>query len=106
MIVNRVSRSDAVSLIRHCLENGEIRYGKHFKTALADEGVNIADAWTVLKSGNIYDEPEQDIKTGEWKYRVEGHEPSGKWLVIALKFMDENQTFLMTVFSIEARRKK
>ncbi len=57
----------------------------------------------MLRSGAIYDEPEQDIRTGDWKYRVEGHEPGGKWMAIVLTFKTTERAFLVTIFSIESR---
>ncbi len=38
----------------------------------------IGDALGILNRGQVYDEPEQDIKTGDWKYRMEGETPGGK----------------------------
>ena len=106
MILKRISRAEAVDLLRHCVEDGEVQYGPHFRKALEQESVDIVDAWAVLRCGQIFDEPEPDIKTREWKYRVEGHEPGGKWLTIVFSFKEVNRVFLITVFSIESRRKR
>lgn len=104
--MERISRQEAVDLLHHCLDDGEVRYGDHFRKALAAEKVEIPEAWTVLRCGNIYEEPEPDMKTGEWKYRVEGHEPDGKWLVVVLSFKSLDRAFLITVFSVESRRRR
>ena len=96
---------EAVDLLRYCLEDGDVVPGKHFRDELAKEGLAFEDAWQVLKSGNIFDAPECDIKTGEWKYRVEGHEPGGKWVVVVFCFKTVDRAFLITVFSVESRRK-
>jgi Domain of unknown function (DUF4258) len=105
-MLDRISRSDATALLRHCLEDGILEPGKHFRKELAAEGLTILESNHVLKSGTIYDEPEPDGKTGEWKYRVEGHEPGGKWLVIVFTFREVNHVFLITVFSVESRSRK
>ncbi|HLK34267.1 MAG TPA: DUF4258 domain-containing protein [Terriglobales bacterium] len=106
-MLKRLSRSDAVDLVHHCLEQGRVRWGGHFRKSLAEEkDVTLTDVWNVLRSGNIYEEPEQDIRTGDWKYRLEGHEAGGKWLAVVLTLRDENETFLITIFSIEAKRRK
>ncbi len=78
---------------------------RHFREELANESITFEDAWIVLRSGSIYDEPEQDIKTGEWKYRVEGYEPDGKWMAIVLTFKRTDRALLITIFSIESRRR-
>ena len=97
---------EAVDLLRRCLEDGEAKHGRHFREELAKERLSYEDAWNVLLRGRIFDPPEQDIKTGEWKYRVEGRDPGGKWLAIVFAFKTVEMVFLITVFSIEARGKK
>ncbi len=106
MMLRRISRAKALDLLHHCLEEGEVQWGPHFKKALADESLSILEVYGILRGGNIYEEPEQDIKTADWKYRVEGYEPSGKWLAIILTFREVDRVFLITCFSIEARRRR
>jgi hypothetical protein len=65
----------------------------------------MVDAWAVLKSGRIYNTPEFHNGCHEWNYRIEGHEPGGKWLAIVFSFKAIDKTFLVTVFSVESRRK-
>lgn len=101
-----LSRQKAVDLLRRCLEEGEVIPGAHFRQELANEGLTIADAWQVLRSGRIYDPTEQDIRTGEWKYRIEGHEPEGKWIAIVFSFKTVSRTFLITIFSIASRSQR
>jgi hypothetical protein len=105
MIVAELKTQDAEDLLHFCLEQGEVRYGSHFKQELQNEGVALPDAWDVLRRGRIFGPPEQDIKTGEWKYRVEGYEPDGKWLAIVFCFKNVEAAFLITVFSVRARSK-
>jgi hypothetical protein len=106
MILPALKLGEAVDLLRHCLsEDGAVMWGRHFKEELKAERVEFADAWHVLRTGRIYDAPESDIRTGEWKYKVEGHTPDGIWLNIVFCFKEINKAFLITVFSVEARRK-
>jgi len=65
----------------------------------------MVDAWSVLKSGRIYNPPEFHVRSREWNYRIEGHEPGGKWLAVVFSFKAMDTTFLVTVFSIESRKK-
>ena len=106
MLVKVLTLQEAEDLVRYCLEDGEVVPSRHFREELAKEGVVFEDAWVVLRTGRIYDPPEQDIKTGEWKYRMEGCEPGGKWMVIVLSFKTIQRTFLITIFSVESRRRK
>ena len=94
---------DALALLHHCLEAGRIIPTRHFRDELANEGLAFEDAWGVLRSGAIYEAPDQDPRTGEWKYRVEGHEPGGKWLAVVVCFKTPDTAALVTVFSVEAK---
>lgn len=86
MAVERLSRPDAIKLLRECVQKGNIIPGRHFRDELEKEGLNLQDAVRVLKTGNIFLEPESDTKTGDWKYRIEGTEVDGKWLAIVVCF--------------------
>lgn len=105
MKVERLSRPEAVKLLRDCLRTGKIIPGKHFRDELAKEGLILPDALRVLKTGNIFQEPECDAKTGDWKYRVEGREADGQWLAIVFCFRAVDTAFLITVFSVEVKGK-
>jgi hypothetical protein len=101
--LKRMSNSEAVGVLRGCLADGQVIPTKHFRDELANEGLDFQDALCVLGKGTIYDPPEPDIKTGEWKYGVQGREPGGKHLKIVLSFRTINQVLLITVFSISGR---
>jgi uncharacterized DUF497 family protein len=106
VVVTCRTLQEAVDLLRHCLEDGEVRYGRHFRDELANEGLSIEDAWNVLRHGRIFDSPEQDIKTGEWKYRVEGQEPGGRTIAVVFCFKAIERVFLITVFSIQTKGRR
>ena len=105
LAVERLSRQEAVKLLRECVRVGKIIPSKHFRDELAKEGLIFPDALRALKSGQIYQEPEPDPKTGEWKYRVEGREVDSKWLAIVFCFRATDTAFLITVFPIEVKGK-
>lgn len=106
-VSHALSTQAATDLVRECLgENGEIILGKHFREELANEDLTFEDAWAVLRTGHIYDPPEPDLRTGEWKYRLEGFEPGGKYITIVLTFKSQDCTFLITVFSVKTRTVK
>jgi hypothetical protein len=97
---------EAQDLLRFCLGvGGEVVPGQHFREELANEGLTIEEAWSVLRTGTVFDPPEHDIRTGEWKYKVEGHELGGKWLVITFSFKSISRAYLITVWSVQARHK-
>lgn len=95
---------EAQDLLRFCLQGGgEIVPGRHFRDELLIEELSFEDAWVVLRTGCVYDPPEIDIRTGELKFRVEGHEPGGKWVVIVFSFKSISRAFLITIFSVNAK---
>ena len=104
-MLDRLETQEAQDLLRHCLESGDVVPGRHFRDELQREAVSMVDAWAVLKTGRIYNPPEFHNGCGEWNYRIEGHEPGGKWLGIVFSFKALDRAFLVTVFSVESRRK-
>lgn len=102
MLGQRLSKQEAQDLLRHCLEQGIVEPHPHFLKALSDEGLDLPDAWHVLRSGVVYDEPEFNVRFQQWRYSVEGREPGGKWLKIVFCFEEEDSTLLITVFSVSA----
>jgi hypothetical protein len=104
----RLSRPEALKLVRKCLHaGGAIIPTRHFREELENEKLTLPDALHVIRTGQIISEPEPDIKTGAWKYRIEGKEPDGKWLVIVFCF-EEIETvetaLLITVWSVRSGR--
>jgi hypothetical protein len=102
-VVERLSRDDAKALLGRCLDEGEVIPSKHFRAELENEGLEFADAFCVLKAGQVYREPEPDIKTGDWKYTIEGPEPGGMRLAIVFCFKRIATALLITVFSVSSR---
>jgi hypothetical protein len=103
MPVGCLKRQEALDLLHRCLEEGEIAPTRHFREELANESITFEDAWIVLRSGSIYAEPEVDIRTGDWKYRIEGFEPDGKWMAVVFTFQSMERALLITIFSVEPR---
>ena len=102
-MVPRQTLTAVLKLLQRCLEDGDVRYGSHFKRELANEGLAVGDAWTVLRTGRVYDPPEPDIRTGEWKYRIEGRGPGGAWIVIVFTLKRLDSTYLITIFSVQGK---
>lgn len=107
MLVSAVKPDIALDMLRDCLGNGgSVIPGGHFRDELRKEGLTLPDAWLVLRSGCIYNAPECDIKTGEWKYTIEGLTADGIWLAVVFSFKHVDKAYLITVFSIEAKTRK
>lgn len=72
----------------------------HFLEELSHEGLEFEDALAVLNAGAIYSPPEVDIRTGDWKWRMEGREPGGQWIAIIFAFKSVDSAVLITIFSV------
>ena len=105
MPVDAVKADIALDMLRDCLNGGNVIPGKHFRDELANEAMTIPDAWQVLRSGCISKPPERDLKSGEWKYTVEGYASDGIWLCIVFSFKQVNEAYLITAFSVETKRR-
>lgn len=106
MPINCVAPNVAQELLHECLGGaGTVVPGKHFREELEKEGLTLPEAWQVLRCGCIYNPPERDIRTGEWKYTVEGYTSEGTWLCIVFCLKQVNEAYLITVFSVTAKRR-
>lgn len=102
MPVDLLSPTLAIEALRECLQNeGQIKPTRHFLEELEKEDLSIPDAWHVLRAGCIYDPPERDIGTGEWKYKIEGKTPDGMWIAIIFCLKSADRANLVTIFSVE-----
>jgi len=100
MLVPRKTPGAAKKSLLECWEHGAIQYGRHFIDALADDGLDLNDAGRVIVAGVIYDQPELDVRTREWKYRIEGN-TAGKTvrIVFSFKAYREVTAYMITVFA-------
>ena len=93
----RLSKSDAVKLLRQCFETGIVEYHPHFAKRCKERGVDPLDAQYVLRKGMVYDEPELDLHFREWRYKVEGRPPDGKKLKVVFTFLERDEVLVLTV---------
>ena len=93
----RLSRSDALKLLRECLKSGIVEYHPHFAQRCRKRGIDPMDAQFVLRKGIIYDEPELDVRFQEWRYKVEGKPPDGSELKVVIAFLERDEALVITV---------
>lgn len=79
---DKLTPTEAKTEVFLCIDKGFIYQTVHFKEELANEEVSFGDCTCVIEDGMIFDQAEWDDDHREWKYRLEGYEPDGKWLVI------------------------
>lgn len=96
---DRLSKADAVRLVRHCLEDGFVQYIPHFYSRCQERGIDAQDVLNVLRRGTIFMEPELDVRWNQWRYKVEGRTSEGEELAVIVTFADENTTVVITVLS-------
>jgi hypothetical protein len=96
-MVDRLSRTDALKLLRQCMQTGVVEYHPHFEKRCLERSVDLVDAQYVLRKGIIYDEPELDIRFQEWRYKVEGKTPDSDKLRIVIAFLERVEVLVITV---------
>ena len=92
-----LSKDRARAELNLCLEERRIIYSRHFRDELANDDLTTQDVLTVCRSGAIIMSPEQDIKTGQWKYRIEGTNADECGVAVVFTFRHEQAVFI-TVF--------
>lgn len=92
-----LSRPQALRKIKSIVGgNGKVVPRKHLKKRLKERRLTMQDVLYVLKSGAIYDEPELDIRTNNWKYKVEGITIDEKPIKVPVVIIGDS-IFLLTV---------
>lgn len=99
MQIASMTAQEAKDLLRHCLEDGVVMRSDHFVEELASESFTDLDIENCLRYGNIWKPAEQDIKTGDWKYRIEHKTADGQGIAILFCFKSLDRARLITVFS-------
>lgn len=96
-MVPRLSKSDALKLLRQCFETGIVEYHPHFEKRCRERNTDLIDAQYVLRKGVIYDEPELDLRFQEWRYKVQGRPPDGDPLKVVISFLKRDEVLILTV---------
>ena len=96
-MVPRLSKLDALKMLRACLQTGIVEYHPHFAKRCRERGVDPQDAQHVLRKGVIYDEPELDLRFQEWRYKVKGRPPDGEKLKVIITFLEHDEVLVITV---------
>lgn len=99
-LVKRRTRSQAESDICFCLVTGNIAWGPHFLRELSADNFELQDAKHILKTGTIFDPPDRDIRTFEWKYKIEGKSIDGAEGAVIFSFREVDRAFLITIYEI------
>jgi len=99
MFTQRLSRQDALNLLRHCLEDGIVQYHAHFYQRCLERKVDPMGAQHVLRKGMIYDEPEFEVRFQQWRYKVEGKDPDGTVLKVVFAFLAKDEVLVLTVLT-------
>lgn len=87
----------AKATLNRCLEDGAVVYSRHFRDELANDDLTMEDILAVCRSGAIVMAPEEDIKTGSWKYRIEGITADRRQAAVVFTFRRGLAVFI-TVF--------
>jgi hypothetical protein len=92
-----LTKDRAKAELNRCLTEGKAIYSKHFRDELANDDLTMEDILAVCRSGSIAMAAEKDIKTGQWKYRIEGTTVDRNEVAVIFTFKPDFAVFI-TVF--------
>ena len=95
--MNLVSNNDAKVALVKSVEFGTVVLTKHFREELKNDDFTMEDVLLVCRSGSIRTAPEPDIRTGDWKHRIEGFTLDGRSLAVVF-CVRTNDVVFITVF--------
>lgn len=101
MIDEPDSKDRAKARLNRCLDDGVVIYSQHFRRELAKDDLTTVDVLAICRSGAIIMAPEKDIRTGQWKYRIEGMTADQRQVAVVFTFREEHAV-LITVFERNA----
>jgi hypothetical protein len=65
---------------------------------LASDGLTTEDMLAVCRSGVVLMPSEKDIKTGDWKYRIEGYTADQEDVALVFTLKPERKAVFITAF--------
>jgi hypothetical protein len=87
-----LSQAEVRRLTKWMLENqGEVSWTTHARRELAKDDMTIVDATNVIRCWLYMDPAEQDMTTGDWKYRIHTD-----FMGIVVKFRSVKQLVVIT----------
>lgn len=93
-----LTKDQAKAQLNLCLDDGFVRYTGHFKEELMNDGLTTEDVLAVCCSGAIFMAAEKDIKTGNWKYRIEGRTADHENVALVFTLKPGRKAVFITVF--------
>lgn len=92
-----LGRDQAKAKLNRCLEDGDVIYSRHFRDELANDALDMEDVLSVCRSGAVVVAAEKDIRSGHWKYKIEGSIADRRQVAIVFTFREQAAVFI-TVF--------
>jgi hypothetical protein len=89
-----LAKDRAKARLNRCLSEGAVIYSRHFRDELAHDDLSTEDILAVCRAGAIVMAPEKDIKTGQWKYRIEGITADRRQVAVVFTFRTELAVFI------------
>jgi hypothetical protein len=92
--VQPYSKEDARGIFRKACSDGAFISTKHARKRMQEYELDNNDILSLARTGVVFNEPELDIKTNEWTYRIE----SGSLQLKAVYVItDPNRVRLITI---------
>jgi hypothetical protein len=93
-----LTKAQAKAHLNLSLDDGFVIYTRHFKDELARDGLTMEDVLAICHSGVVLMAPEKDIRTGDWKYRIEGCTADREDVALIFTLKPERKAVFITAF--------
>lgn len=91
------TKDQAKAALTSCLEDGTTILTRHFRDELVDDDLTMEDVLVACRSGAVVMAPEKDIRSGDWKYRIEGYTAERRHIAVVFSLRPAAVVFI-TVF--------
>lgn len=95
------TKLQAARLIKQIAQKGSIRKTGHAKKRMKERNVSDQDILKVLNNGQIFNDPEPNIKTGDWIYTIIGGGIDDGDIAIPV-FINKKENYLLIVTLLRA----
>ena len=95
----KYARDQARRIFATAVTSGRMTPIPHFWRELENARAARRDLEHVARTGRVYREPEPNIRSGNWRYRIEGTDVDGHRLQVVFEIVALDWVKLITVFN-------
>lgn len=95
--VQELEPEQALELIRHIINDGEVIYSSHARERMIERNFTISDILLILQKGKLAEKQYEENKKN-WKYTIQGADIDGDEGTIVTAIISNRKQLIVTVF--------